>query len=63
MKKTHAHQITLKDIHAKAKKFIQGKFFGKNNSSGSKIPHPPNNFSNGPLLRTPDQMEITKVFW
>ena len=45
------------------KKFIQGKFFRKNNSSGSKIPQPPHNFSNGPFLRTPDQIEITKVFW
>ena len=63
MKKTHAHQITLKNIHAKAQKIYTSEIFLKNNLSGSRIPHPPHNVSNVPFLRTPDQIEITKVFW
>ena len=50
-KKIHARQWTLKHTHAKAqKKKNTRKTITKTKSCGSKIPHPPNNFSNGPSL-------------
>ena len=39
-KKNHARQLTLKNIHAMAKKNSYKKFDNQKNSRGSKIPHP-----------------------
>ena len=50
-KKSHARQLTLKNICFKSpKKIDTRKMLTPKNSCGSKIPHPPHNFSNGPLI-------------
>ena len=46
--KIHALQLTLKNNHDKAKKNSYKEFDNEKNSCGSKIPHHPHNFSNGP---------------
>ena len=54
MKKNHARQLTLKNIHAMAKKKSYKKFDNeKKISAARKFPtSTPHNFSNGPSLRT-----------
>ena len=50
-KKSHARQLTLKNICFKSPKKIDArKMLTLKNSCGAKIPHPPHNFSNGPLI-------------
>ena len=55
IKKIHARQLILTNIHAMAKKNSYKEFDNENkkkNSCGSKIPLPsPHNFSNDPSLR------------
>ena len=41
MKKIHARQLILKNIHAKAQKNSYKEFDSEKNSCGSKIPLPP----------------------
>ena len=64
MKKIHARQLTLKNIHATAQKKIHTRnLITKKNSCGSKIPHHPHNFSNSPSLTLSGFTEHQIIFY
>ena len=53
MKKIHARQLTLKNIHATAKKNSYKESDNEKKFLENSPPPPPHNFSNGPSLRGP----------
>ena len=61
MKKIHGRQLTLQKYSCyDLKKNHARKLITKKNSCGSKIPHPPHNFSNGPSLTCKSVQSLQK---